>query len=162
MEATNDLVPEIVGRFGCVQEGDKGWGVVQFIGVGIGKFVDSLLQASLCDCLGGRVFHEVIIVVKEESVLFTSGEARHGGCGVASGFAGEVVTAVVAKVEEGFVVCMSTEPERLERMARVARGFGHEESVPKGSGRTLVACSCCEWFVAGSLYYALVVYKAEH
>jgi len=136
--------------------------VVQFIGVGIGKFVDSLLQASFCDCLGGRVFHEVIVVVEEKSVLFTSGEARHGGGGVASGFAGEVVTAVVAKVKKGFVVCMSTDPERLERMARVARGFGHEESVPKGSGGTLVACSCCEWFVAGSLYYTLVVYEAEH
>ena len=130
MEATNNLVPEFVGGFGRVQEGDKGWGVIQFVRVGISKFIDGLLQASLCDCLGGRVFHEVIIVVEEKSVLFTSGEARHGGGSVASGFAGEVVTAVMAKVKEGFVVCMAADQERLERMTRVAGGFGHEESVP--------------------------------
>ena len=82
MEATNNLVPEFVGRFGCVQEGDKGWGVVQFVRVGIGKFINGLLQASLCDCLGRRVFHEVIIVIEEKSVL-SSPRGKRGMGGAA-------------------------------------------------------------------------------
>ena len=104
--------------------------MIQFVWVGIGEFVDGLLQASLCDCFGRRVFHKVVVVVKEKSVLLAPGEARHRRGGVASGFAGELVAGIMAEMQKGFVVCVAADPERLERVARVARGFSHEDSVP--------------------------------
>jgi len=98
--------------------------------VRISEFVDGLLQASLCNSFGRRVFHEVVVVIEEKSVLFTPGEARHWRGGVARGFAGEVIAGIMAEMQEGFVVCVAANPERLERVARVAGGFSHEESVP--------------------------------
>jgi len=52
-------------------------------------------------------------MIEEKSVLFAPGEAGHGGGGVAGGFASEMIAGIMTKMEEGFVVCVAANPERL-------------------------------------------------
>ena len=81
--------------------------------------------------MDGESSTSLSLLSKRRAYSFSPGEAGHRGGSVASGFACEMVAAVMAKVEEGFVVRVAAEPKRLKRVARVAGGFGHEESVPE-------------------------------
>ena len=49
-------------------------------------------------------------MIKKEGVFLSLGESGHGWGGVAGRLAGEVVTAVMAEVEDRFVVCVASDP----------------------------------------------------
>ena len=58
-------------------------------------------------------------------------------------------------------MCVASDPKGFDGVSWVPGGFGHEESVPKGSRRSFIAGSGGDGRVSGALDDTLVVDEAE-
>jgi hypothetical protein len=87
-------------------------------------------EASFWDSRSNAVFYDVVIVIINESVFFVQWESLCWWERELSGFPSHFVARVMELVYEGAVVCVASDPDRLEREGWVSFGDCREEPVP--------------------------------
>ena len=100
METTDYFVPDFVGVFGSVSECEYSRGCPLSVQVSVAQILKCKLKSAFFDCSRMRVFYQVIFMVEEHRIFFFFWESWHSGRGVVGGFASQLVTSIVAEVDD--------------------------------------------------------------